>query len=114
LLLACSEIWQYAAVSITNYETGFLEIVKMRFGKLALTLLIIGTLTVGAIIILRPGLGNPLATLGWLFGMFSFPTAVIVGIVGIIRDKNKLLAVITTIVAGGLILLYLCSDSRLI
>ncbi|MBW7989617.1 MAG: hypothetical protein FVQ84_06325 [Planctomycetes bacterium] len=86
----------------------------MRFGKIALTSLIIGTLSIGSIIILRPGLGNPLATLGWLFGMFSFPTAVIVGLVGSIRDKNRLLAVITTIVAGGLILLYLYTDCRLI
>ena len=42
--------------------------------------------------------------------MFSFPAAVIIGIVGSIRDKNKLLAVITTIVAGGLILLSLYMD----
>ncbi|MCP4262028.1 MAG: hypothetical protein GY774_31680 [Planctomycetes bacterium] len=42
--------------------------------------------------------------------MFSFPAALIVGIVGIIRDKNKMLAVITTVAAGGLILLYLYMD----
>ncbi|MHC4426816.1 MAG: hypothetical protein ACYSYV_12075 [Planctomycetota bacterium] len=40
--------------------------------------------------------------------MLSFPVALAFGIVGIICDKHKLLAIITTIIAGGLILFYMC------
>ena len=40
--------------------------------------------------------------------MFSFPAALIVGIVGIICDHRKVLAIITTIIAGGFVLFYLC------
>ena len=40
--------------------------------------------------------------------MFSIPAALIVGIVGIIRDKRKILAIITTIITGGFVLFYLC------
>jgi len=39
--------------------------------------------------------------------MLSFPTALIFGIVGIICDHRKLLAIITTIIAGGFLLYYL-------
>ena len=35
--------------------------------------------------------------------MFSIPAALIVGIVGIIRDKRKILAIITTTIAGGFV-----------
>ena len=40
--------------------------------------------------------------------MFSFLAALIVGIVGIICDKRKILAIITTTIAGGFVLFYLC------
>jgi len=40
--------------------------------------------------------------------MFSFPTALIFGIVGIIFDRRKLLAIIATIIAGGFVLFYFC------
>ncbi|MFH1883703.1 MAG: hypothetical protein ABIL62_13470 [Planctomycetota bacterium] len=40
--------------------------------------------------------------------MFSFLAALIVGIVGIICDKRKILAIIITIIAGGFVLFYLC------
>ena len=33
---------------------------------------------------------------------------VVFGIVGIINDKRKILAIITTIIAGGFVLFYLC------
>ncbi|MHC4230675.1 MAG: hypothetical protein ACYSWW_15475 [Planctomycetota bacterium] len=39
--------------------------------------------------------------------MFSFPAALVYGIVGIIHDSQKWLAITTTIIVGGLILLYL-------
>ena len=38
--------------------------------------------------------------------MVSFPLALILGIVGIIADRQKLLAVICTLVAGGFVLFY--------
>jgi hypothetical protein len=40
--------------------------------------------------------------------MFSVPAALTLGIVGIICDKRKWLTIITTVLAGGLILLYIC------
>jgi len=35
-----------------------------------------------------------------------FPVALILGIIGIVRDEQKLLAIITTVIAGGLVGLY--------
>ncbi len=40
--------------------------------------------------------------------MFSFPAASIFGIVGIIRDRHKLLAIVTTLIAGGLMAVWAC------
>ena len=40
--------------------------------------------------------------------MFSFPTTLIFGIVGIIHDRRKLLAIVTTLIAGGLMALWAC------
>lgn len=39
--------------------------------------------------------------------MFSFPVSLMFGITGIIFDRRKLLAIIMTIIAGGLVLVYL-------
>lgn len=39
--------------------------------------------------------------------MLSFPVALVFGIVGILRDSRKLLAVITAIVAAGFVFFYL-------
>jgi len=39
--------------------------------------------------------------------MVSFPLALIFGIVGIVADRQKLLAVVCTLVAGGFVLFYL-------
>ena len=39
--------------------------------------------------------------------MLSFPVALVFGIVGILRDSSKLLAVITAIVAAGFVFFYL-------
>ena len=40
--------------------------------------------------------------------MFSFPAALIFGIVGIVCDRRKLLAIITTLIAGGLMAFWAC------
>jgi len=40
--------------------------------------------------------------------MFSFPAALIFGIVGIIRDHRKLLAIVAALIAGGLMALWAC------
>ena len=40
--------------------------------------------------------------------MFSFPAALVSGIVGIIRDRYKLLSIVTTLIAGGLMALWAC------
>jgi hypothetical protein len=40
--------------------------------------------------------------------MFSFPVSLIFGIVGIVCDRRKLLAIIATIIAGGFALFYFC------
>jgi hypothetical protein len=45
-----------------------------------------------------------------LFGIFSFPASLIIGIVGIVRDKQKLPAIVATIVASGFIFAYLYWD----
>lgn len=41
--------------------------------------------------------------------MLSFPLALAFGIAGIACDRSKLLAIITTIVAGAFVLFYLCA-----
>jgi len=39
--------------------------------------------------------------------LVSFPLALILGIVGIVADQRKVLAVVCTLVAGGLVSFYL-------
>jgi len=39
--------------------------------------------------------------------MCSFPTALVLGILGIVFDRRKVLAIIVTIIAAGFILFYL-------
>jgi hypothetical protein len=39
--------------------------------------------------------------------MFSFPAALVFGIIGIIYDNKKMLASISTLIAGGLILFWI-------
>ena len=39
--------------------------------------------------------------------IFSVPAALVLGILGIVYDSNKLLAVITTLVSGGFVLFFL-------
>jgi len=38
--------------------------------------------------------------------MFSFPAALVLGIIGIIYDSKKLLAMISALLAGGIMLLW--------
>jgi len=40
--------------------------------------------------------------------MSSFPAALILGILGIVCDRRKLLAIMTTVIAGGLIAAWAC------
>lgn len=39
--------------------------------------------------------------------MCSFPAALVLGILGIVLDKRKVLAIIVTIIAAGFVLFYL-------
>jgi hypothetical protein len=39
--------------------------------------------------------------------MFSFPASLVFGIIGIFYDNNKWLAIISTLLAGGIIFLYM-------
>jgi len=39
--------------------------------------------------------------------MCSFPAALVLGILGIVFDRRKVLAIIATVIAGGFILFYL-------
>ena len=39
--------------------------------------------------------------------MFSFPVSLMFGVIGIIFDRHKWLAIITTIIAGGMVFVYL-------
>jgi hypothetical protein len=41
--------------------------------------------------------------------MFSFPAALVLGILGIVYDRRKVLAIIATIIAAAFVLLYLFS-----
>jgi hypothetical protein len=41
-----------------------------------------------------------------LLFLFSFPAALLFGILGIIHDRRKLLAIVTTLIATGLVLLW--------
>jgi len=39
--------------------------------------------------------------------MLSFPATLLFGIIGIVNDRPRTLAIITTAIAGGLVLFYL-------
>ena len=39
--------------------------------------------------------------------VFSFPAALVFGILGIVFDSRKVLAIITTVIAAGFVLFYL-------
>ena len=76
----------------------------MRLGKISAILLGIVAATFVAFIVLSV-VGNPLAGYAGLLVFFSIFASLIVGIIGLVLDRRKLLAFITTIVAGGLVLL---------
>jgi hypothetical protein len=42
-----------------------------------------------------------------LLVIISFPAALIFGVIGIIYDSKKMLAIISTLIAGGLILFWI-------
>jgi phosphoribosylcarboxyaminoimidazole (NCAIR) mutase len=80
----------------------------MRFGKISAILLGIAAATMCAAIVLSLVVGKPFATLAGLLSIFSIlsiPASLIVGMIGLVLDRRKLLAFITTIVAGGLVIL---------
>ncbi len=80
----------------------------MRFGKISAILLGIAVAAICAAIVLSLVVGKPLAALAGLlsiFSIFSIPASLIVGMIGLVLDRRKLLAFITTIVAGGLVIL---------
>lgn len=80
---------------------------QMRFGTLSAIMLAIGGVTVLALFLLQPGWGDPRGILGGLLVMFSFPVSLMFGITGIIFDRPRWLAVISTALAGIPILLCL-------
>ena len=41
--------------------------------------------------------------------MCSFPAALVFGILGIVLDRRKVLGIITTVIAAGFVLFYLCA-----
>ena len=83
----------------------------MRFGKISAILL--GPTCALLILLPKPFRGdNPVAALGEAYiiclCLAALLAALIVGIVGIIRDERKILAIITTIIAGGFMLFVMC------
>jgi len=76
----------------------------MRFGKIAITLLVAAALTASASIILRPGWGNPIRALVGLIINLSIPAALVFGIVGVIFDRRKFFAIATVAVIVGVVL----------
>lgn len=77
----------------------------MRFGKAAVALVVVATLTAGTMIILGPGGGNQVAALGEGLIKLSFLAALVFGIVGIIFDRRKFFAIATVaIIVVGMVL----------
>jgi hypothetical protein len=78
-----------------------------HFGKVAVAILGIAAVVFVLSWTLRPVYGDPLATFErWLL-LCLFPAALVSGIAGIVCDRSKLLAIITTILAAALVLLNL-------
>jgi len=76
----------------------------MRFGKIAITLLVAAALAAGASIILQPGWGNPIGGLVGLIINLSIPAALVFGILGIIFDRRKFFAIATVAIVVGVVL----------
>jgi hypothetical protein len=71
----------------------------MRFGKISATLLAIAVVTFIFMIVLRPGCSTPIAMLGALLILGCMPMSLIFGIVGIVQDRSKTLAIVVTVLA---------------
>ncbi len=72
----------------------------MRYNKTALILLTIGATANVCMSVLSPVPKSPLSVLGLLTVLFSFPLALFAGVMGIVHDKKKILAIVTAIIAA--------------
>ncbi len=77
----------------------------MRFGIISGVMLTIASPTILVLLLCMPFGDDPFATVGELLVMFSFPAALLFGILGITHDRRKPLAIVTTLIAGGITLL---------
>ena len=75
----------------------------MRYGKFSTSFLAAAGLAIVAMIVLRPGLGNLCAILAGLLILVAVPLSAVFGILWILSDKQKRLAIITTAGSIGLI-----------
>jgi hypothetical protein len=77
----------------------------MRFGIISGAMLTIAGPTIVVLLLCFPFGDDPLATVVELLVMFSFPAVLLFGILGLFHDRRKPLAIVTTLIAGGMTLL---------
>ena len=80
---------------------------RMFFGKISAALLSLAVATILLLLLIKPGGGDSSGALGGCFTMLSVPAAVVLGILGIILDQRKWLAILTTIITGSLVAIYI-------
>jgi len=81
----------------------------MLFGKLSAVFIAIAGAVFLTIYILKPGLGSPLPVLGGVLILFCVPVSLMFGIIGVLFDRSKWLAIITTGIAGIPVIIILYS-----
>jgi hypothetical protein len=72
----------------------------MSYGKTATVLLAVGAAANVCMFVLSPAPKSALEVLGILTFLFSFPLALTIGVMGIVRDRKKALAIVTAAIAA--------------
>ncbi len=81
----------------------------MLFGKLSTVFITVAGAVFLTICMLKPELESPLTVFGGLLILFCVPVSLMFGIIGVLFDRNKWLAIITTCIAGIPVIIILYS-----
>ncbi len=81
----------------------------MLFGKLSAIFIAVAGAVFLTIWILQPEWGSPFLVLGLLVLLFCVPVSLMFGIIGVLFDSKKWLAMITTAIAGVPLIIFLYS-----
>jgi hypothetical protein len=72
----------------------------MLFGTISAVFITIAGAVFLVICMLKPGLESPLTVFGGLLILFCVPVSLMFGIIGVMFDRNKWPAIVTTAIAG--------------